>query len=182
MARLPLILLPLIAGCTQATLSFGTDDTPGADTPTDSDRADEQRDLPGAATFEPADDSEDDAVAAFRSALRGDFGEMGQFADDLSDVETTIGPTFSSVTLHTLGDHGWAMLRLELDGQLGHGRLRPGETVYLSGCRHRRRQRSRLHGTRHVGLRRRPLHRRSRHWPVPTSADRCARHGHPSRL
>jgi hypothetical protein len=25
------------------------------------------------------------------------------------------------------------MLRLELDGQLGHGRLRPGETVYLSG-------------------------------------------------
>ncbi len=132
MSRLSLILLPLIVGCTEQTLNSGNSDALGEETPSDIERTDDQRDLPGADDLDSPDD-DNEVVQEFRSTLRGDFGDMGQFAADVTEIEASIGPDRSSITVHTLGEHGWAMLRLNVNGQLGQGRLRPGETVYLSG-------------------------------------------------
>lgn len=65
--------------------------------------------------------------------MRGDHATIRNVDDSLSEGYAQIDRTWSYVELHATGDYGWAMLGLNLEGELGRGALAPGSTVYLSG-------------------------------------------------
>ena len=125
MSRAILLSLTLVfAACTTDQAWQPT----GADTPSNS--GDD-----GRYVEDPADQPGDDVVARTSSVdtLTGSFGDIVGFSDDLHEVEASIGPGHSTVTMHVLGEYGWAMLKLNIYGELGRFPLRAGETVYLSG-------------------------------------------------
>lgn len=128
MSRFTVLIVPLFVACTEQALTSGTEADVVDEAPANSAPGSEFRELDAFGDLETAEPQTE-----IRQTLRGEFGDMGRFAADLTEVETSIGPSESTITLHTLGDHGWAMLRLSLGGQLGQGRLRAGETLYLSG-------------------------------------------------
>ncbi len=64
--------------------------------------------------------------------LRGDFATVQGFDDELALGSTQIGPDWSYMELHVDGPYGWAMLGLNLQGELGQGNLAPGSTVTLT--------------------------------------------------
>ena len=65
--------------------------------------------------------------------LRGDFATVQGFDDDLALGTTQVGQDWTYMELHVEGPYGWAMLGLNLQGELGQGSLSPGNTVSVVG-------------------------------------------------
>jgi hypothetical protein len=65
--------------------------------------------------------------------LRGDFATVQGFDDSLAMGSTQIGPGWSYMELHVDGPYGWAMLGVNVQGELGQGDLAPGNTVTILG-------------------------------------------------
>ena len=89
--------------------------------------------LTGACTGDRAEPQDFFGEGNATGSMRGDMATIQSIDDSLAMAYIDSMDGYTRIEVHVLGDYGWAMIMVDLDGTLGEGALAPGQITTIRG-------------------------------------------------